>query len=107
MTPRNKSALILCLVGLIASACLFAADAPKTESLQFPAGKETVGGFIAEPNSTARHPAVIVLPSWWGLNDWVKEQTQKLGEQGFVALAVDLYGGGRVATNSNTALDLR
>lgn len=106
MTTRIKIASMLCLLGLVACACLFAADAPKTEPVQFPAGKETVSGFIAEPNGVARHPAVIVLHSWWGLNDWVKEQTQKLGEQGFVALAVDLYGG-HIATDSNTALDLR
>jgi carboxymethylenebutenolidase len=106
MTPRVKNAFMLCLVGLIASACLFAADTPKTESVQFPAGKEMVGGFIAEPSGAARHPALIVLHGWRGLDDWVKEQTEKLGEQGFVALAVDLYGG-HVATDSNSALDLR
>ncbi len=106
MTHRIKNTLRLCLVGLIASACLFAADAPKTESVQFPAGKEMVGGFIAEPSGAARHPAVIVLHGWRGLDEWVKGQTEKLGGQGFVALAVDLYGG-HVATDSNSALDLR
>ena len=49
---------------------------------------------------------MIVIHAWWGLNDWVKDQAQKLGEAGFVALAVDLYGG-HVATDSSSALDLR
>jgi carboxymethylenebutenolidase len=88
------------------AACTFAVDPPKTETVQFPAGKDMVTGFIAEPSAAGRHPAVIVLHAWWGLNDWIKDQTLKLAEQGFVALAVDLYGG-RTATDANAALDLR
>jgi len=46
-----------------------------------------------------------VIHEWWGLNDWVKDQTQKLAEQGFVVLAVDLYGG-KVATDPSEAGEL-
>ncbi len=40
-----------------------AADATKTETVQFPAGKDTVTGFIAEPTAAGRHPAIIVIAS--------------------------------------------
>jgi carboxymethylenebutenolidase len=106
---RFYKRIFLCLLGLIGSSMLAAAEAPKTSTVQFPAsqsGTDTVSGFVAEPGTTARHPAVIVVHTWFGLNDWVKEQTQKLAEQGFVALAVDLYDG-HVATDSSSALELR
>jgi carboxymethylenebutenolidase len=70
-----------------------ASDKTKTQTVQFPSGKETVDGFLATPDLPGRHPAIIVIHEWWGLNDWVKEQTEKLAEQGYVALAVDLYRG--------------
>jgi len=46
-----------------------------------------------------------VIHEWWGLNDWVKEQASKLADQGYVALAVDLYRG-KVATTPDMAHEL-
>jgi len=46
-----------------------------------------------------------VIHEWWGLNDWVKEQASKLADQGYVALALDLYRG-KIADNPNTAHEL-
>jgi carboxymethylenebutenolidase len=105
---KHKFSLFLFLA-LLALAGVSRADAPKTSTVQFPAtatGSETLSGFVAEPTTTVRHPAVIVIHTWLGLNDWIKEQTQKLAEQGFVALAVDLYDG-HVASDPSQALDLR
>jgi carboxymethylenebutenolidase len=101
--------LALFFLALIAIGSALGADAPKTSTVQFPAtasGTDMLNGFVAEPTTNMRHPAVIVIHTWWGLNDWVKEQTQKLAEQGFVALAPDLYDG-HVATDPSNALELR
>ncbi|HWG58280.1 MAG TPA: dienelactone hydrolase family protein [Candidatus Acidoferrales bacterium] len=81
------------------------ADAPKGEMVQFPAGKETIAGFVAAPAKAGRYPAVIVVHEWWGLTDWIKEITTKLADQGYVALAVDLYRG-KVATDPMQAHEL-
>ena len=94
------------LLSALAATSAAGADAPKTETVQFPAGKDVVSGFIAEPSTAGRHPALVVVHAWWGLNDWVKQQTERLAEQGFVALAVDLYGG-HVATDAPGASQLR
>ncbi len=76
------------------AAVTVAMDRPgKTENVSYKSGDETVTGFLALPDSPDRHPAVVVIHEWWGLNDWVKEQAQKFAEQGYVALAVDLYRG--------------
>jgi carboxymethylenebutenolidase len=98
----------MCLV-LLAAAPAARAVATKTETVQFPGGKdgkEMIGGFIVAPEKPGRYGAVIVVHEWWGLNDWVKEQTQKIAEQGYVALAVDLYGG-KVTTDPTEANDLQ
>jgi carboxymethylenebutenolidase len=106
LKPMLKWLQTLFLLGALAATPAAGADPPKTETVQFPAGKDMVTGFIAEPSTVGRHPALVVVHAWWGLNDWVKQQTEKLAEQGFVALAVDLYGG-HIATDASGASQLR
>ena len=77
----------------------------KTETVRFRSGDETVSAYLAVPDSGGPHPALVVIHEWWGLNDWVKEQAQKFAEQGYVALAVDLYRG-KVAYDPNLAHEL-
>jgi carboxymethylenebutenolidase len=57
------------------------------------------------PNAAGKHPAVIVIQEWWGLNDWIKENTDRLAAKGYVALAVDLYRG-KAASDPGTAHEL-
>ena len=78
------------------------AGTPKTETVSFKSGDDTVSGYLALPDGGGKHPAIVVIHEWWGLNDWVKEQAQKFADQGYVALAVDLYRG-KVATNPDDA----
>jgi len=98
-------------IRLLAWACLLfvpvlAFGGPvKTEDVTFKSGAETVGGYLARPDSAGRHPALVVIHEWWGLNDWVKEQAQQFAEQGYVALAPDLYHG-KVASDPATAHEL-
>jgi carboxymethylenebutenolidase len=64
--------------------------------------KSAVGegqGYLATPaKDSGKHPAVIVIQEYWGLNDWVREQAKRFADQGYVALAVDLYRGTVAAT---------
>lgn len=62
-------------------------------------------GFLASPPGEGSHPAIVVIHEWWGLNDQVQEQTRLLAEAGYVALAVDLYGG-RCTRDPNEAMAL-
>src|ERR1700733_2685244 len=102
-THRIISAVFL--VGLLTAILAAHAADSKTEMVKFPSGKDTIEGFLAVPEKPGRYPGVIVMHEWWGLNDWVKEQTQKIAEQGYVALAVDLYRG-KTATDPNEAHEL-
>jgi carboxymethylenebutenolidase len=62
-------------------------------------------GYLVLPEGTGKHPAVVVIQEWWGLNDWIREQTARFAKQGYVALAVDLYRG-RVAGDPGEAHEL-
>ena len=83
-----KTLVAFLLVGISLSA--LAADG---KSVSYKSGDETVQGVLYTPAGKGPFPALIVIHEWWGLNDWVKEQGAKLADQGYVALAVDLYRG--------------
>ncbi len=61
--------------------------------------------YLAAPKSDHRG-AVLVLHSWWGLNSFFRRLCDRFANQGFVALAPDLYGG-RVADTVADANKLR
>ena len=105
MKNTFRAALAIVAIGLLTVIVAVRADAPKTETVSFPNGAGTVGGFLATPVTPGRYPALVVIHEWWGLTDWVKEQTQKLAEQGYVALAVDLYRG-KVTSDPEVAHEL-
>jgi carboxymethylenebutenolidase len=50
-------------------------------------------GYLARPADTRRtYPGLIVIHEWWGLNDNIQQMTERLAGEGYVALAVDLFG---------------
>jgi carboxymethylenebutenolidase len=82
------------------------AGRPKIRMVAFGHAKEKVAGFLALPRDPGRHRAIIVIHEWWGLNEWVKEQAEKLAANGYVALAVDIYDG-KVAADPSEARKLK
>ncbi len=95
-----KTLLLLLIIAFSLSA--FAADG---KSVSYKSGDETVSGTLYVPAGKGPFPALIVIHEWWGLNDWVKEQASKFADQGYVALAVDLYRG-KVADTPELAHEL-
>jgi carboxymethylenebutenolidase len=61
--------------------------------------------YVATP-TIERAGAVLVLHSWWGLNAFFRRLCDRFADQGFVALAPDLYDG-RVADTAAEARKLR
>ena len=90
---RARFIVLVSAITLVGLVCTLLAAPPKSETVSYKSGDETVTGYLALPGSPGRHPAIIVIHEWWGLNDWVKEQAQRFRDQGYVALAVDLYRG--------------
>ncbi|HMG68039.1 MAG TPA: dienelactone hydrolase family protein [Chitinophagaceae bacterium] len=96
------------------SASATTADSTVKETAQSPALKEenisytgngvTMNGYLVyDANKEGKRPAVIVVHEWWGLNDYPKMRARKLAELGYIALAIDLYGNGKIADNPDEA----
>lgn len=94
--------IVLASVLLLAQISVLAAT-PKEVTYQ--SGGDKVHGILYTPEGKGPFPGILVIHEWWGLNDWVKEQAAKLADQGYVALAVDLYRG-RVASDPGEAHEL-
>jgi carboxymethylenebutenolidase len=69
-------------------------------SLTTPSGAR-VAAALAVPAVTPA-PAVLLVHEWWGLNDRIKSVAAALADEGYLALAVDLYDG-KVATAPDVA----
>src|SRR5215831_4486432 len=94
VSSMNKI-LLPTLALLVAVSPAFATEG---KTVSYKSGDETVQGALYTPSGKGPFPAIIVVHEWWGLNDWVKEQASRLADQGYVALAVDLYRGKVAAT---------
>jgi carboxymethylenebutenolidase len=97
-----RSVLVVCLSLLLGTTALAAASKSNSKDVSYKSGNETVHGILYTPQGKGPFPGLIVIHEWWGLNDWVKEQASKLSDQGYIALAIDLYRG-KVAATPNEA----
>jgi carboxymethylenebutenolidase len=62
-------------------------------------------GYLARPATAGRNaPAIVLIHEWWGLNDNIKSVADRYAGEGYVVLAVDLFG--RSTTRPDTAMVL-
>ena len=66
-----------------------------TQPVAYEQAGVTLEGWLAYDDSrSGPRPGVLVIPEWWGLNDYIKGRAQQLAELGYVAFAADMYGKG-------------
>jgi carboxymethylenebutenolidase len=100
-----KKIAVFLLAVLFLSATASTCFAVDSKSVSYKSGDEAVQGVLYTPAGKGPFPAIIVIHEWWGLNDWVKDQASKLADQGYEALAIDLYRG-KVATTPDMAHEI-
>ncbi|MCB0376982.1 MAG: dienelactone hydrolase family protein [Bdellovibrionales bacterium] len=67
------------------------------------AGTEHIGFIASGAKPGEKKPGVIIVHEWWGLNDYARSRAKQLADLGYVAMAVDMYGGGKIATHPGDA----
>lgn len=79
----------------------------KEENITYVADGVTMKGFIAyDSEMEGKRPAVLVVPEWWGLNDYPKNRARQLASLGYIAMAVDMYGNGKIAADPKEAQEM-
>jgi dienelactone hydrolase len=97
------SFLYAALVGASASAEIV------TKVVAYDHADAKLQGFLAYDdsiNGSAKRPGVLVIPEWWGLNDYIKGRARQLAQMGYVAFAADMYGEGQNTTDAQKAKKL-
>lgn len=77
-----------------------------TKLIEYKEGDAVLEGYLAQPRSTKTKPrgGFLVVHEWKGIGDHVKQVAEKLAADGYVALAVDIYGKGvRPSDNKEAA----
>jgi carboxymethylenebutenolidase len=96
-----KPLLACCILVLFANLAL----AATSKEVAYKSGDETVHGILYTPPGKGPFPGIVAIHEWWGLVDWVKGEANRLADQGYVVLAIDLYRG-KSAMNPEEAHEL-
>ena len=77
----------------------------KSEELNYKIDEQIYKSFVAYPESSDA-PLILIVHTWAGRDKFVEEKAKKLASEGYVAMAVDMYGEGKVgsSTEENQAL---
>lgn len=61
-------------------------------------------GYMAfEDDGNTKKPGIIVVHEWWGHNSYARKRAEMLAKEGYVALALDMYGDGKQADHPKKA----
>lgn len=75
------------------------------QEITLPSGKETIKAYVAVPEKEGKHPAIVVVHEWWGLNEQIKTVADRIAKAGYVAIVPDLYRG-KVGADAESAHEL-
>ena len=76
----------------------------QSKAVPYTIGQSSYEGFLAWDDSIeGKRPGILVVHEWWGLNEYARSRAEQLAALGYVALAVDMYGKGKVTTHPEKA----
>lgn len=74
------------------------------EDIQYQADGITMRGYLSYDDSIdGPRPGVLVVHEWWGHNQYARQRADMLAGLGYIALAVDMYGDGKLAGHPEQA----
>lgn len=95
---KMVSAIALCLTAFTAQAAV------QGKEVSYQADGVTLKGYVAYDDAfKGKRPAVLVVHEWWGHNAYVRHRADMLAKLGYTALAVDMYGDGKLANHPDDA----
>jgi dienelactone hydrolase len=103
---------ILLALLLISTASLLYAQGRKTsvagEEITYKsADGTTLKGYVAyDEGKKGKRPAIVVIPEWWGNNEYSRYRADMLAKLGYIAIAADMYGEGKEGPTPKEAGEL-
>lgn len=94
------------LLAMAVAGCAREASGPRVETreVEYRVGETVLKGLIAwDAAAAGKRPGVVVVHEWWGHNAHTRNQAQRLAAAGYVAFAVDMYGGAKATTHPEEA----
>lgn len=112
-----KNIVVLCsVIGVLAFSGLYSCDGRKStggneeskvsikkESVNYKDDSTDLIGYAAYDKNAKKMPVILIVPEWWGLNNYAKSRAEQLSKLGCFAFAVDMYGDGKIAGNPTDA----
>lgn len=93
----------LCFIGLMFVVAA-AHAAVQGREVSYEADGTRLKGYVAYDDAVkGKRPGVLVVHEWWGLNDYARKRARMLAQQGYTALALDMYGNGKMAHHPDDA----
>lgn len=80
------------IAAILADPALAQATASRVEMVTIPTQRDRSLSLAVAYPAQPKGPAVILVHEWWGLNDQIKSVAAELAKEGYLAIAVDLFG---------------
>ena len=74
------------------------------KTIEYKEGDSLFTGYLVYPEGAGTNsPGVLLIPEWWGINDFAKSMADRIAGEGFIVFAIDMYGQGRSAKTMEEA----
>jgi dienelactone hydrolase len=92
------------MFALIISISTVAFAEVQTQEINYSHDGTKLKGYLAFDDSIKeKRPGILVVHEWWGHNEHAQDRARKLAEIGYTALALDMYGDGKLADHPKKA----
>ena len=94
---------LIYVIGLMLVAAA-AQAAVQGREVSYEADGTKLKGYVAYDDAVkGKRPGVLVVHEWWGLNNYARKRARMLAKLGYTALALDMYGNGKMAHHPDDA----
>ena len=74
----------------------------RTSNVDLKVNGDGAYAYVAQPDDNAKHPGVVLIQEWWGIEPHIRDLAHKLAAEGFVVAVPDLFHG-KVVTEPDEA----
>lgn len=69
----------------------------KTQKIEYRYGSVNMVGYLAwDETASGSRPGIVIFPEAFGLSDHARQRAERLANLGYIALAADMHGDGRI-----------